>query len=147
MRNAGRKGCGQPAEMREIREGAEPQTNRVAGNVAQRGLGTSGAGAAVVAEAQQAPFDAAQEAAAQEVSRANETAFNLASLLIDSDSFNEDLGAVVKNLTVLEDLLGDPDPVVDGVFSTLQSLYEEFQSSDGAFAEAFSAVGGSVGPG
>ena len=126
-----------PAEIREIREGAEPQVNRVAGNVAQRGLGTSGSGAAVIQEAQQAPFDEAQRVAAFALSDANEAAFNLASMLTDSDSFNEDLGTVVKNLTLLEELVPEGDSVADGVFSTLRELYVQWKDIDGAFGEAF----------
>ena len=51
------------SEREAIARGAEPTVNRVAGNVASRGLGGSGAGAQVIAEAQQAPFLQAQTAA------------------------------------------------------------------------------------
>ena len=50
-------------EIAQIRRDAAPQINAVAGNVAARGLGTSPAGAALVNEAIQAPFAAAQQAA------------------------------------------------------------------------------------
>ena len=51
------------SEREAIARGAEPTVNRVAGNVASRGLGGSGAGVQVIAEAQQAPFLQAQTAA------------------------------------------------------------------------------------
>ena len=48
------------AEREEIARGAEPGLNKLAGNIAQRGLGTSGAGAQVMAQAATEPYTQAQ---------------------------------------------------------------------------------------
>lgn len=53
------------AERSDIERAAEPGLNRLAGNLAQRGLGTSGAGAQVMAQAAVQPYTQAQQGAEQ----------------------------------------------------------------------------------
>lgn len=55
------------AERENIARGAEPGLNRLAGNLAQRGLGTSGAGAQVLGQASVLPYTQAQANAEQMV--------------------------------------------------------------------------------
>ena len=52
-------------DIAQIQSGARPMVNRVAGNVGSRGLGGSASGAAIVAQAQAAPFHKLQAQAAQ----------------------------------------------------------------------------------
>ena len=92
------------SEREAIARGAEPQVNRIAGGVASRGLGGSGAGAQVIAEAQQAPFLQAQDSATQALSNANRQAFDMASQLISDDSFFNDMSKLVSDLTELDAL-------------------------------------------
>ena len=115
-------------ESEAIMRGAEPTVNRIAGNVAARGLGGSGAGAQVVAEAQQAPFLEAQTAATQALTGANVQAFNMASQLISDDSFYEDLGGLVQNLTELYTPDEPMDTEVDGAIGLLREGLESLGS-------------------
>ena len=92
------------SERQMIMRGAEPTVNRIAGGVASRGLGGSGAGAQIVAQAQQAPFLQAQTAATQALSDANRQAFDMASQLISDDSFFSDMSKLISDLTELDDL-------------------------------------------
>ena len=89
------------SEREAIARGAEPTVNRVAGNVAARGLGGSGAGVQVIAQAQQAPFLQAQDSATQALSGANTQAFAMATQLVGDDSFYNDLSALARDLTEL----------------------------------------------
>lgn len=52
-------------DIAQIQSGARPMVNRVAGNVGSRGLGGSASGAAIIAQAQAAPFHKLQAQAAQ----------------------------------------------------------------------------------
>ena len=65
LRQARGKFTGQ--EREEIRAGAEPGLNQLAGNLAQRGLGTSGAGAQVMAQAQVQPYTQARRDAGEQL--------------------------------------------------------------------------------
>ena len=97
------------SERQMIMRGAEPQVNRIAGGVAARGLGGSGAGAQIVAQAQQAPFLQAQTAATQALSNANRQAFDMASQMISDDSFYNDLSKLTSDLIELDDLYKQQD--------------------------------------
>ena len=123
------------SERQAIARGAEPTVNRIAGNVAARGLGGSGAGAQVIAEAQQAPFLEAQTAATQALSGANVQAFKMASQLIGDDSFYEDLGGLVQNITELyapdDGTETKVEPEVDGAIGLLREGLEALGESLG----------------
>ena len=95
------------SEREAIARGAEPTVNRVAGNVAARGLGGSGAGVQVIAQAQQAPFLQAQDSATQALSGANTQAFAMATQLVGDDSFFDDLRKLTAGITEL--YAPDPD--------------------------------------
>ena len=86
------------AERQQIRRAASPEINKIAGDIATRGLGTSGAGAQIIAEAQQAPFLKAQQSATQALSGANKALLDATKPLIDDSSFFEDLLAISKEL-------------------------------------------------
>ncbi len=113
-------------ESEGIMRGAEPTVNRIAGGVARRGLGGSGAGQQVIAQAQQAPFTAAQQAATQALTGAASREFEMASQLVGDDSFYEDLGATVKNIVQLVDDgdTMDDDVEVDGAIGILRKGLE-----------------------
>jgi hypothetical protein len=57
------KGQFTSGERKAIEEGNRPTLERISGTLAQRGLSRSGAGGQIIAEAQQRPFLAAQQAA------------------------------------------------------------------------------------
>ena len=96
------------AERQQIQAAAEPQVNQVAANVASRGLGGSGAGAQVIAQAQQAPIQQAQQNALQALPGANAA---LAQSLMHDNSFFEDLTAISKGLQFLADNKIDVDDI------------------------------------
>ena len=89
------------AERQAIKSGAEPTVNRIAGGVAARGLGGSGAGAQVIAQAQQAPFLQAQTAATQALSAADARLFRMAGKLVRDDNFYNDINKVTQNIAKL----------------------------------------------
>ena len=83
------------SELAMIKANAEPQVNLAAGNVSAR-LGTSSpAGVALINEAQQAPINAAMQAAAGQYGGSLEGL---------SKTVNERLGALKSNLSFLNDL-------------------------------------------
>ena len=86
------------AERQQIAAAAEPQVNQVAANVSSRGLGTSGAGAQIIAQAQQRPFEVAQQQAMQALSGANATLLQGSQYLLDDNSFFDDIVAIAKLL-------------------------------------------------
>ena len=112
-----------PADIRQIRQANRHQVNRVASDVAQRGLGTSEAGVDFIAQAQRAPFDEAQQRAQAALPAATQAAFNIGKQLIGDDSFIEDLGHVTKLLTTLRGQNRDrTDPNVDGAVGDLVEI-------------------------
>lgn len=117
------------AEHETLARGAEPVVNRVAGNVAARGLGSSPAGAQIIARAQQEPFIAAQQGAQAALPAANQQSFQMASLLATDDSFYEDLGATVQNLVTLAELgdAPDTDPDVNNAIGMLQEIFDFYE--------------------
>ena len=115
------------SEREAIARGAEPTVNRVAGGVAARGLGGSGAGAQVIAQAQQAPFLQAQTAATQALSGANSQAFAMATQLVGDNSFFEDLRKLTAGITELyapdpddETKTEQVDPEIDGLIGFIR---------------------------
>ena len=122
------------AERENIARAAEPMVNQVAGNVAARGLGSSPAGAQIVARAQQEPYHAIQQGAQAALPAANLQSFQMASLLVTDDSFYEDLGATVQNFLTLSELGDDPDtdPDISSAMKTMKSImnfYEEMNKT------------------
>ena len=90
-------------EREQIRRNSESQVNAVAGNVAQRGLGSSPAGAQIVANAQQAPFFAAQQAATQAVPAATSIVSQLAKSMQGNRQFHALLGSIAKSVSYLRE--------------------------------------------
>ena len=90
------------AERQQIQAAAEPQVNQVAANVARRGLGTSGAGAQIIAQAQQAPFLHAQQNAMGFLPVAN-TALLASSQMLGTDMVGPILGSLQKKLALLNE--------------------------------------------
>ena len=98
----------------------------MSGDIAQRGLGTSGAGAQVIAEAQQLPFLRLQGASLQALSGAHTAALTMATAMEGSDSFKEDFAKVVGNLTELHGIGDDAtdDTVLAEMFQWLKEQWE-----------------------
>ena len=98
-------------EREQIQAAAEPQVNQIAGGVAARGLGTSGAGAQVIAQAQQAPIQQAQRNALQALPAADANLLQ-ATQLLDDGSFMEDITAIAG---LLAKKRGRSDEVNDAI--------------------------------
>ena len=97
-----------PAESQQVREGAAPRVNAVQANVSSRGLGSSGAGAQVVSEAQQGAFTQAQQQAQQALPYYDQALMGSAtSMLMNDGSFFDDLNAVAQ--LIAEELDDDPE--------------------------------------
>ena len=103
-----------PTEREQMRTAAQPQLQQVAGSVASRGLGSSPAGAAITAGAEQAVFANAQRLAAHQEMVVSREGFMAASELAQRDaSFFEDLQAISAAYTQIRALGGRIDPEVD----------------------------------
>lgn len=130
MRKRQARGQFTDAERQDIMEANEPVVNRVADNVAARGLDESGAGAQIVGDAQRQPFVEAQRRADALLSTSNMTAFNMAKELAADDSFWEDLTGLAENLEFLRQKNGDDgssstgDKNVDGSLDQIYRLLD-----------------------
>lgn len=97
-----------PAEAQSIEQGAEHQVNAVQANVASRGLGSSGAGAQVIADAQQQPFHEAQQQALNALPILDQALWqNTTALMLNDGSFTDDLQAVAQLIT--DEITADPE--------------------------------------
>lgn len=99
------------ADQQQIMQASEPQVNMIASNVARRGLGGSGAGAQVIAEAQQRPFFEAQRQAQQTLPILDAQITQATQALMGDGSFFEDLQATAA--LIAEELKTDPDATND----------------------------------
>ena len=119
------RGIFTPAEQQNIQRANEPQVNMVASNVAARGLDKSGAGAEIVAQAQRAPFRAAQQTAS---TLHQATLFNtfkmVRQLELDDKAFYNDLATIAGNLRKLN----EPDDT-DGDDSTKSSSKTDVEAA------------------
>lgn len=98
-------------EREQMRATAQPQLQKVAGSVASRGLGSSPAGAAIAAGAEQEVFQNAQRQAMIQEQVVNREAFAAASAMANEDaSFFEDLRALSAAYQQIHALGGIPDP-------------------------------------
>jgi len=84
-----------PADRQQMQEAAEPQLNQISANIARRGLGGSGAGQQVLAQAQLAPYLQAQAQAQQNLPVYDQQLLQSANaLLMNDSSFIDDLTAI-----------------------------------------------------
>ena len=131
------------AEREQISAAAEPGLNRLAGNLAQRGLGTSGAGAQVMGQASVAPFTSARENADRALVSADASLMEALSGFPADNSFFDDLGASVKAYHTYRDIRGlsevdedpDEDPLLWSMLRWLFGLgekYKQYMSTQGA---------------
>ena len=91
------KGKFTPAERQDIRRANEQILNRVASNIAQRGLEASGVAGQILAEAEQAPFLQAQKQAQAKLDDFEVKTFNLTQKMVkEDDGFVKDLQKVIK---------------------------------------------------
>ena len=97
-----------------MRSAAQPQLQAVAGSVASRGLGSSPAGAAITAGAEQAVFSNAQRMAMQQELLVNREAFMSASELVQrDDGFFADLQRIAAAYAQLRAMGMTPSPEAD----------------------------------
>ena len=93
------KGHFTPAERQDIQRANEPILNRVASNIAQRGLDTSGAALEVLAQAEQTPFLQAQQQAQTQLNDYELKTFDLArQLMQEDDGFLGDIQGITQYL-------------------------------------------------
>ncbi|MDE0467082.1 MAG: hypothetical protein OYL97_08490 [Candidatus Poribacteria bacterium] len=114
------------AERQQIAGAAEPQVNQVAANVARRGLGGSGAGAQIISQAQQRPFEVAQQQALQALPGANQSLLQGSQLLMDDGSFFDDLGTIARDLALATEAGDDTSELVEAI----KMLYEAMGSPE-----------------
>ena len=94
------KGRFTPAERHDIRAANEQILNRVASNIAQRGMEASGASLQALAQAEQAPFLQAQKLAQAKLDDFELKTFDLTQKMIkEDDGFVKDLQKLVKYVT------------------------------------------------
>lgn len=103
------------AERQQIAGAAEPQVNQVAANVARRGLGGSGAGAQIISEAQQRPFEVAQQQALRALPGINASLLRGSQLLMDDGSFFDDLGAIARDLALATEAGDDTSEILEAI--------------------------------
>ena len=103
-----------PSERTQMRAAAQPQLQQVAGSVASRGLGSSPAGAAITAGAEQAVFTNAQRLAAQQELIVNRDAFAAATDLVQrDDGFFQDLQGIAAAYAQIRAMGGQVPPELD----------------------------------
>ena len=117
-----------PRDAEEVKEQGAHQVNAVAANVASRGLGSSPAGAEIIADAQGQVFSQArQEAMAALPAYDNLIAQQARTLMASDNSFNEDLTAIVRLLQ--QELQEDPEARNDTDFiSVIKTIWEALGS-------------------
>ena len=128
------KGTFTPAERRDIRQANEQILNRVATNLAQRGLEVSGVAGQLLTEAEQAPFFEAQKQAQAQLNDDELKTFNLTQQMAQADD------GFVKDLQKLLTYLGhsetgqQPDIVLkhlDTAITSFQKLLTELNELRG----------------
>lgn len=128
-----------PGERAFIQRANEPIMNRVASNLAQRGLSNSGAAAAVLAQAEQAPFLQAQQQAQVQMDAYELQTFKLAHELIDEDdNFMADLSRGFR-ASAHRQALGSAD-VTEGQFNQLMTQLSEAAAEYEAIIEGFEGL-------
>ena len=110
------------AEREDIMNAAEPGLNQLAGNLAQRGLGTSPAGGQILGQASVQPFVQARQFAETELGRANMQALDASQLLAADDSFFDDIEGIAQGYFELEGLGADKD---DGLLNSVLALLNQ----------------------
>lgn len=101
------------AELAMIRQNAEPQLQAASGNIAARLGPSSPAGIALLQQAQQAPINAAMQAATAQygssLSALSKTVNQRLGQLSRDSSFMDDLGSILKNYIYLKKIGQNPD--------------------------------------
>lgn len=103
------------AERQQIAAAAEPQVNQIAANVARRGLGGSGAGAQLISQAQQRPFEVAQQQALRALPGVNASLLRSSQMLMDDGSFFDDLGAIARDLALATEAGDDTSEILEAI--------------------------------
>ena len=128
------KGKFTPAERQEIRRANEQILNRVASNIAQRGLETSGVALHALTQAEQAPFLEIQKQAQAKLDNYELKTFNLAQKMMkEDDGFVKDLQKLTKYLANAEKN-NQKDVVLenlDGAITAFQKLLGELNQLRG----------------
>ena len=120
-----------PNEQEQLRAAAQPQLQQVAGSVASRGLGSSPAGAAITAGAEQQVFFNAQRQAMIQQHVVARDAFAAASAMANEDaSFFEDLRAIASAYQQIRALGATPDPEWEDPMAEAVGLREGYRGVD-----------------
>ena len=136
-----------PQEREQHRAAAGPMLQQVAGSVASRGLGSSPAGAAITAGAEQQVFNQAQLRAQQQEHIVNRDAFDAAQSMANRDeSFYEDLAGIARALQMIRQLGGTPDQAAVGGVAKAFGFEDGYNFPDPApgFYDPANATGGVV---
>ena len=121
-----------PADVQDIQRSAEPAVNAIAQGVSARGLGTSGAGAQIIAEAQQRPFTQAQQQAQAQLPQWDIMIMQNAKALMGDPSFFSDIDSIVQLL--IEEFDEDPETKEnDPEFKEMITALFTFFRKTGAF--------------
>ena len=94
-----------PKDTEQIMESAEPQVNQISAGLARRGV-RGGAASQVIAQAQQRPFEQAQQQALHALPIYDQAILGSAQMLMNDGSFTEDLQAIAS--LIAEELDNDP---------------------------------------
>lgn len=120
-----------PQENEQMRAAAQPQLQQVAGSVASRGLGSSPAGAAITAGAEQEVFQNAQRQAVVQEQIVNREAFAAASAMVEEDaSFFEDIRALASAYQQIHASGGRVDPAIDAMVRKSIGLDDGYRGVD-----------------
>ena len=124
------------SDRQQIMDANEPQVNQIASGVARRGLGGSGAGAQVIAEAQQRPFTEAQRQAQQALPAFDAQITQATQALMGDNSFFEDLQATAA--MIADELAENPDDTdtqaqITQLWRLLGSPLPQFTTQGGEF--------------
>ena len=118
------KGNFTPAERQDIRAANEEILNKVASNIAQRGMEVSGASLQALAQAELAPFLEEQKQALSKLDDSELKTFNLGQKMMkEDDGFVKDLQKVIKYFTDAEKKTNR-----DMVLENLDSVITSFQT-------------------
>ena len=109
------------ADRQQIQSAAEPQVNQIAAGVSRRGLGGSGAGAQVISQAQQRPFEVAQHQALQALPAFDAQVSGSMQALMGDGSFYEDLQATAALMA--EELDNDNEAGKETDPETIRQIY------------------------
>lgn len=111
-----------PREREEIERASEPVLDQVAGGVASRLGAHSAAGAKIVSQAQQRPYERAMREADEELERVEMNVYSMAREMATTDeSFASDIQGLMKNYFYLREM-GKQDDFMEEMLNKLDEV-------------------------